>query len=241
MQRERVEIFYIVIWSICVVSIIVGIIKFHFVTLNIIGWLTILLLAVSLGLNFFSYYLSIILTYFLRQISNISQDLKHNQYIPSATCGFQRLQSDATMHSMVFLIVTLFYTVLYSIFAIQLFHTAAIPGSLRDNILFGLITYLSLLFGIFTFLVVFLVPKLFLRRLLERWKNASLSSFQESLYQAEEQHDTAMIEAAITKIERIQNDRLKLQFCGFEFWVAMSTVFINSIGILRFLYMVFHP
>lgn len=99
---------------------------------------------------------------------------------------------------------------------------------------FGFMSFLIAALGILTFFIVLLVPKVFLRRILGKWKEKSLKQFEAELYLAEAENNCLGIEKSIQHINMLCQDNLKLKVNVFEILVSASTFAINAVGIISF-------
>jgi len=198
---------------------------------SVSGAVTTVLFVLALLLNYSSYYSCILLAFFLGRVSNLEEidRLKHNRYLPSSTSGFQRLVSNATVSSITFLVVSILFTTEQVI--ASCFQTVDERVELHPR-LFALMVMITCFMGLGTFLVLYLVPRYFLRKILRRWKEHSLLSLEQALDWAENQGDDSKIDWVLAKIEMLGRDNLKTPYSVLETGVALTTALLNILSII---------
>lgn len=202
---------------------------------NFIGNITFFLFSIALFLNFSSYYTCILFTYFLRQVSNLPniKELHHNRYIPSSSLGLQRLSSNASIASLVFLIVSMLFTVIHIFIILSGIRANEFIDLLRNRPnYFRFITVSIFILGAGTFFVLYLVPKLFLKRIHRIWKIDSLKEFEDALCLAERANNTSEVDRLLTIIERLNKDNLRIEYSFLEVSVVLTTGILNIISII---------
>lgn len=202
---------------------------------NLIGDITIFLFLIALFLNYSSYYTCILLTYFLRQVSNLPniKELHHNQYIPSSSLGLQRLSANASTTSVVFLIVSMLFTIIHIVTILSGMKSDEIRELLENRPdYFCFVTFSIFILGAGTFLVLYLVPKLFLKRIHRIWKIDSLKKIEGDLRLAEKANDKPEIDRLLTIIDRLNKDNLKIEYSFLEVSVVLTTGMLNIISII---------
>jgi len=178
------------------------------------------LITISLLLNFSTYYISMLMPFFYRQISNLT-NLKYNMFIPSATYEFVKLTKNTNKASITFLTVAL----TYNIACVTLLFSDAVIATQYLNIFIACF----FIFSFFSFLIVFLLPKFFLHRLLYRWKETALKCFQDKLYGT---NNISMVETITNNIERLNNDKVKFGLANiFELVLIITTILYNVVFI----------
>lgn len=229
------KIIYSGIWFICCIYIVYVIQSYQLLDCGISKWITIFLLLLSLCLNYSSYYWSVQFTYFLRQVSKISTRksdsfLEYNIYIPTSTSGIQRLLSDSTLTAVVFLVISLLYTAFYLIIILGNYNNYAFQIRVEDSpMLFRLTSILTGALGIGTFIFIFLLPRLFLKRIIAAWKRKSLKTFECKLHEAEQNQNISQIDRIVCIIERLHKDTLIFSYNSVEITVAVITCICNII------------
>ena len=228
---------YLVFWLAACISFLWGIWFFKLLPMNIIGITTLFLLILTLSLNCFSYYSCIVYTCFLASISRLKVGtLKHNKYLPSSSWGLQRLMSNAKVFSMIFLLVSFLYTLQYVAHIIpSIQNTVSMSLFHAHPLAFGLISLLVFLLGLATFLVIFITPKYFLRRIFRKWKELSLREFEAKLYERDSgEEDYELRERIVHDIEMLNNDKLAFESNTFEVSVAVTTIAVNVLTSIGF-------
>lgn len=202
---------------------------------NLIGDITISLFSTALFLNFSSYYTCILLTYFLRQVSNLPniKELHHNRYIPSSSLGLQRLSANASIASVVFLMVSMLFTIIHIVTILSGIRSDEFIELLKKRPdYFRFITVSIFMLGAGTFFVLYLVPKLFLKRIHRIWKIDSLREFEDALRLAERANNTSEVDRLLTIIDRLNKDNLRIEYGFLEMSVALTTGILNIISII---------
>ncbi len=192
--------------------------------LNFNNFFAIVLVVVSFLLNFSSYYLSLELTYLIRNISKLS-NLKYNIFIPSSTYEFVKLKKNVDNASIVFLIIVVLYNLSYI--------TLLIARTNQNNTLEILSALCFLIFSIFSCFYATVLPKYYLYQLFFNWKELSLKKFQEKLYNTMENKSSyKQIEKIVRKINRLNNDKVEFGLVSkFGTIVGLSTIIYNFIQI----------
>lgn len=228
--RNFIKVFYTFIWiAYCICIINVFVIHYHFIPINIYGFTTIVLYVLVMTLNYSSYYLCIAYVFFLRSISKI--ELEHNEQIPSSTWGFQRLLHDSSMVSIAFLVDSMIYVVIYFIeiyvmIGGKYFYDIAL---FKEKILLGYVTFFTLLPSLFSFFIVFILPKVFLDRLLKRWKLEELKRLDDELKNGPVLGDSSRDRKQLM-IDHIIHDRIR--FGRFEIGTAVLSLMVNLSAII---------
>lgn len=86
--------------------------------------------------------------------------------------------------------------------------------------------------GAGTFFVLYLVPKLFLKRIHRIWKIDSLREFEDALRLAERANNTSEVDRLLTIIDRLNKDNLRIEYSFLEMSVALTTGILNIISII---------
>ncbi len=132
---------------------------------NIYSYIAVIIFLISMFLNFFSYYCSIIFAYFIRNLSNKAGELAFNQFKPSNTDGFRNLVHASSRVAIAFFCESMMYILLLTSLVI------VNPQLKCDKYIYLVIlVFCALIPSLISFLIVFLCPKIFLNRLLRRWK-----------------------------------------------------------------------
>lgn len=172
----------------------------------------VILLSITLILNFSSYYICIVYAYFLYRVSTL-ESLRYNKYTPSATEGYQNLRQVAQRVSTTFLIMSVLSTISCAIMmyrGLRNWETTSLNST--DVVRLSLMVSLVLFFGFGTFIVLFLLPKMLLRRMFCFWRSQSLHKFQESLFQAEDQCNQSEVDQISQKIKQLMEAKIGFQF-----------------------------
>ncbi len=123
-----------------------------------------IILFIGMVLNYFSYFSSIMFSYFLRNVANISDKLTHYPYKPSYTWGFHKLLHLSSRIDIAFFYESMMYVVLVII-------CLAIEGVGPDKVVFlWLLTCCAMIPCLISIFLVFVLSKAFLNRLLRKWK-----------------------------------------------------------------------
>lgn len=160
-----VKLIYTCAWiGLCLITVYCSF-KLGWINDNIYSKVAILIYLISMFLNYFSYYRSVIFTYFIRNISNKWDMLGYNHMKPSNTEGFRNLIHASSRVAIAFFCDSMMYILL-------LMGLVVVNQSLKYKEVEYLITLVlcTLIPSLISFLVVFLLPKIFLNRLLRRWK-----------------------------------------------------------------------
>jgi len=230
-QNRGKKVFYVISWVLLCVSYFIGYNHFGMIVGNVLNIvLTVVLYALSVFLNGFSWYISVLYTLFLFKVSRMtSQELNqlpHNKYIPSLSSGIRELLLYAEANSIIFLIVSLLYAVNFFI-SFKIAAQQKINFSSQEGIWFILLAFLVLLPGLITYLVIFLSPRHFLRGILRRWKSQILKELERGLYQAESVGDVKKVQLYNSNIQVVAEDKLRYERGSFEFVLAFTTIFSN--------------
>ncbi|WP_026506429.1 hypothetical protein [Butyrivibrio sp. MC2013] len=116
-------------------------------------------------LNFNSYYVSITFSYFLRNVSKISDKLAYNHEKPSYTYGFHKLVHIASRTSIGFFSIAMLY-----ILELLVCMTLGGPVDSDQSVFLWLLVACAIFPCIISMLLVFTLSKAFLNRLLRDWK-----------------------------------------------------------------------
>ncbi len=225
---------YLLIWLLCWIYVAWALFHYQMLPTDFLGISTVVLLGITLILNFSSYYTCIVYTYFLYRVS-ILKSLKYNKYTPSATEGYQNLRQGAQRESTTFLIVSVLFTISGAIMMCRgLRNWEATSLTDADIFCLSLMVALVLFFGFGTFIVLFLLPKVLLRRMFLFWRSQSLHKFQKALFQAEKDRNQSEVDQISQKIKQLMEDKVGLQFGPIEVLVAITTILVNSVTITNF-------
>jgi hypothetical protein len=179
-SAKRIKKFVGIAWTIatvlflCLIITLGCVLKFNpFITL-----LSIVLLIISMLLNHTSYFLCFVYVWFLEKFSKIS-DLEKYPFLrqmPSKTGVFLKMKRYANENAIIFLVVTLLFTIAIGISLMLLNkYRAADQGW---TLYWSLVSLVILAFGIFSFISLFAFSKVFLSTVLNRWKHASSAQLE---------------------------------------------------------------
>ena len=239
-QNQGKKFFYIISWVLLCVCYFIGYYYFGMIAGNVLNIvLTAVLYALSVFLNGFSWYISVLYTLFLVKVSRMTNQelnqLPHNKYIPSLSSGIKELLLYAEDNSIIFLIVSLLYAVGFFI-SFKLTGQQNIDFFSQEGMWFVFLTFLVLLPGMITYLVIFLSPRYFLRRILRRWKYQTLRELEHDLYQAQNDGDANKVRLYNSNIQVVAEDKLRYESNSFEFVLAFTTIFSNFAIIYNIFY-----
>ncbi len=167
-------------------------------------WLLLGILFFSIGLilNYYSCWTSMVFIIFLKDVANAASKLEFNHSKPSDTVGFRKLMHASSRVAIAFFCESMLYIVFVSL-AICIGYN----GRLYDRWLYiGLGIFFSLLPAVITFLAVLILPKVYLARLLRRWKWLAadeVEKYPETNYKSESMHSILNDEMPISKTETI--------------------------------------
>ncbi len=227
------KLFYMAGWLVFVIICTICIFKmriyefFSFETPEMIlanMWLAggLVLLAISIILNFFSFYVSMMFTYFVRNISNTPEIFDHNRIKPSATKEYHGLIHISSRNAIAFF----FESMLYIILLVLTIKIDPIIFTDSNKAYFMVLITGVLLLCVFSFLSVFLLPKIFLSRLLRRWKWKMIDEIEEKksgLVSSDELEDYEK------RLDIIYKDELPL--VKTEMIVAVCAVIVDVVSI----------
>lgn len=169
-----------------------------------LSWLTLceVFLLIGLVLNYFSFFSSLVFCYFIRELSNKYEKLEFRHRQPSSTTEFQILCYLSSRVSISFFMVSMLYILL-------LFSCIELGGPIdsEKTIYFCLLMLCVLLPCVVSLIVVFLLPKVFLCRLLRRWKRKAAKELDEKEEKAKNERDKYLIQK---EREHVCNDRMRL-------------------------------
>ncbi len=191
------------------------------------------LFIIGMFLNYFSFYASIILTYFIRNISNNSQYLEFNHTRPSATKEFHELIHISSRTAITFFFESMLYICLLVIPINIMPH-----DFYADNIIYWwLLMACTLIPCVISFLLVFLLPKLFLNRLLRRWKWMAIDEIDLKMQRIQKKTEKGLVEDEFSPLYVAYNDMLnviyndELPLVKTEMIVAAAALFVDIVSI----------
>ena len=123
---------------------------------------------ISMVLNYASYFMCIAFSVFIRNVSNHAADIEFNHNKPSNTPGFQMLIHASSRVAIAFFFDSMLYVILSAI-EIEIAKRFHIINA-ADTIGIVVILMCVLVPCILSFVLVYLLPKMFLSRLLRKWK-----------------------------------------------------------------------
>lgn len=129
---------------------------------SILGFI---LVAVGMFLNYFGYFMCIIFTYFLREVANSAHLLKFNHEKPSNTKGFHKLVHASSRVAIAFFFDSMIYVLMLAFDFVVAREIAP-----DKQVYVGISIACIFIPCIVSFLIVFILPKVFLSRLLREWK-----------------------------------------------------------------------
>lgn len=226
---------YLATWAIVIFAEYWFIVK-DFSKSDFCAYVTASLLAVSMILNIFSCYGSLAFVNFLYQFSmqqkNILVDIPHNQPVPSASYGLQRLVNCSRAHSAIFFSEVLFYTLEITVLIFPL--SGAEKAYISAHPLrAGFPIFCLLLLGIITFILVYFAPKFFLRRIHTCWKEESLRHGENKLMDTD--IDIRHRKELINYLNTLRNDEIDMRPSEAEIVAALSTIVANVLTIVMYL------
>lgn len=151
---------------------------FRMVPYRIPGVLTLALLLVSHLLCYYSWWMCNAYSYFLRDVSKIKSLTGFNRCRPSETLAFQCLLHDSAMTSVAFFIVSMLFSV---ILGVAVLLEGIVGGT---EISQGQIVFMAMIAGtpgLISLIPVAVLPKLFLYRILRRWKREVIADYEERI------------------------------------------------------------
>lgn len=233
--QKIVQFLYLIIWFSIFLFLSYQSINVQLLPANVITILTILLFFIAMSLNYYSYYSCITFTLFLRKLSHLSRltSFRYNHYIPSLTSSFQQLLSHITFTSLTFFIVSFLFTTIYSIAVLNRIYSNDTLELLKYYPLFFYIaTCITCILGFGTLFVLYLMPRFYLKRIHNLWKETSLLNFEKKLYSAERQNNSAEIDRCVNIISRISQDKLSTHFQFLNLTIAFATCLTDFINML---------
>ena len=134
----------------------------------------ILLVAIATLINGASYSLCCVYVWLLNALSKMEglEELSHNRHVPLLTPEYRKLSEASKTNTLTFLFVTVQFS------ATMLLDCLLLPHDEQLGIVQVLCFLTVLLVGIVTFFVLFQCSRMFLARILERWREHSLCEIQ---------------------------------------------------------------
>ena len=201
----------------------------------------------SMFLIVYSFYHCILYICFLHKIScnNNRRELRKydfNIYQPSETEGFKQLLSDVNLNSLIFLSIALAYiSAFFCLLRLRLYRNIV---SVLDNHILFLLFILYGVFCIFSSILVYLVPKLMLRRILSNWTNVSRAILSEELNRYLAMRDNAifmsynyleaekMIEITQGRLAGLKNEVAVFRNDSVNIIIAITTLLAPLLSVL---------
>lgn len=204
---------WLVVWGIIFCTIF----NADMLQLNACGRLVFVLFAVSVCLNYSSYYRCIVLARFITKASGLT-GLRHNEYRPGATWEFQKLQEAANLGYLFFLLDSMLCLVYYILMCMLSAQTPL------------LLTLITVSMSAISFLFLFFSLIYSGWKLHSSWKNSALYLFQDRLYQARKRGDADAVHAILADIDQLLQDRYTVS--GSTIVIAVSTLLVNIAAII---------
>ncbi|MBE5988707.1 hypothetical protein BXY41_12150 [Lacrimispora xylanisolvens] len=233
--KKRFNIYkasFIVIWILSIIAVISIAHRTHFYLYNIFGAYSLVIFILSMVLNGASYYFCISYVIYLRYLSNFAgtKKFKCNKYIPSSTYGFQFLISFSNNNAYVFLIVSL----LYSICGYLILNLISTNVEIKQKLYAVVIGGITLLFGIGTFIAIFIVPYAFLKRILIMWKENLMKEIEMKIKNFNKDK-VSDLESLININDILYKDDFKHGFDIVSIILLISTIIVNITGACDFI------
>lgn len=174
---------------------------------------------VSMFFNYFSYYMCMAFTIFIRRLSNNAGKLKHNASKLSNTLEYQKLIHASSRVAIAFLCSSALYVILSALEIV----IAKYFGIINSEYDFGVLIIMMAVFFpcILSFVIVFLLPKAFLSRLLRKWKFSEMEKYTKG---------KTLDKKSEQKIDIIVKDRFP--FVKIEVLIAIVTIIVDVVSIL---------
>ena len=163
-------------------------------------------------MNYFSYFMCIAFSNFVRQLANHADEIDFNYSKPSYSIGFQKIVYASSRIAI--------------LAALDLWiggTTGIIEG--KSEVYIGIVTMCVLLPCIASFLIVFLLPKAFLSRLLRKWKDISANEI------IGDQSYSHLSKKKQKKLKKIFTDKMPLVKLELAIAVVAVAVDIASIAV----------
>lgn len=191
----------------------------------VFNWITVCetLFIIGLILNYFSCFSSLAFCYYIRELSNAYKELDCREQRPSSTTEFQILRYLASRVSIAFFVISMLYILL-------LLSCIVLGGPIAtENLIYFYILILSMVLLCVTCLVVvFLLPKVFLNRLLRRWKRKSAVDLD--LIEGSRHEESVDTDSIQMKREHIWDDKLTLMKT--EIIIGASALIVDSASLI---------
>lgn len=198
---------------------------------SIYTYLAILMYIISMFLNYYSYYRSVIFTYFIRNISNKWNKIDFNYMKPSNTDGFRNLVHASSRVAIAFFCDSIMYILLLLGLVVSNQNIAY-----KENDYLIILVLCTLVPSLISFLVVFLLPKIFLNRLLRRWKREAASLLYEKYKNQIEnknvnnkKHKKKILEVQ-ARLDMIYNDNFPI--IKTELFVAIISCLVEVVAVV---------
>lgn len=160
---------------------------------------------IGLFLNYFSYFSSIMFSYFIRNVANKCDDLKYNKKKPSYTLGFHRLLHLSSRIDIAFFFESMMYVALVIL-------CMALGGGKEKSVFLWLLTFCAMMPCLISICLVFVLSKAFLNRLLRKWKFARMKELENT-------------NASVSTLDNIFKDKLTL--LRLDIILAILTLIVN--------------
>ena len=190
--------------------------------------LTVALSIFALFLNLSSYYRSVLWAKFISKVSKLNTYLfQFNTYIPSHTDRLYRLYKTST--SPIFLIVALLFTLQYVVLQVYHIKDVSLPFIKIPHII--LASIILLIFGICTFVLISIWPRLAIQKIYKKWIAYQLIKLQLDLYASDSSYSPIKSLTTLYKIQILLQDKLTFPSGIIDIVVAISTLCANLFGI----------
>ena len=230
LPHRIIKLAFGLIWISSIVFFIIIYWKYGCYTQRIIGIFNTLLYITAMVMNGFSFYLCAVFVYFVRRILYIKNaqlnEFEHEDFLPSASKGFQQLQANIRVSSCIFLVVAMLFSIAYIITFIPISKVTYITLLLPD--------FLTLLYGLVASAALFIAPLFFLQRLLNKWKLNSRDKLKKMVESIDQDMDLCKMNSYVILIDRLNKDHLDYNLSTlFTLIVSISTIILNVLLILK--------
>lgn len=230
------KVIYIFSWLLIIWYNIICLYLLGLVSYDFLGLTTIVSYLVAIIPNIGSYYFCFLYVYFLRKVSNLKQieTLSHNIYIPSTSKGFKILLVNAQHIATTFLGVSS----LYSLALCILITNAQIK---KSNLFYShpysllFMIFMILIMGIGTFIILYVGPKIFLGRILGKWKEHTLCDLEKKINFFESQKNYEAVKTMVDYVKDVDSDKLKYRYEILDMILIVTNILSNSVSILNFI------
>lgn len=183
---------------------------------------------ISMIMNYYSYFMCIAFTVFIRNVANQCDDIDFNYGKPSNTLVFHQLVYASSRVAMAFFADSMLYVILTAL-DMRIGSSFGIIDT-SNSVEIGIITVCVLFPCILSFILVFMLPKAFLSRLLRKWKRRAVEEVMDGRMSVPDEKYLWLDDKIQERLDRVYADRLPL--VQVEVVTAVAAVVVDAASII---------